>query len=207
MFSRRAFLSVIGGSIVMPNLSLAQTTGQKVALYANVGPELIHYDVDVAGAELIKRETMTVTGGIQYAWPHASRRYLYVASSNSAPNYVREPKTDHFVTAFAIDPKSGALTKHGEPIRLPQRPIHLSTDIPSDNILVAFPNPSAVRVYRINKDATLGEEVKQPGSIRRARGRQCEETSESQRPIISSRHLRSTRRRRHLRPSGPHDAR
>src|SRR6266550_938822 len=32
-------------------------------------------------------------------------------------------------------------------------------------MLVAFPNPSAVRVYRINKDATLGEEVKQPGSI------------------------------------------
>src|SRR5207248_118235 len=80
-------------------------------------------------------------------------------------NYVREPQTDHFVTAFAIDPKSGALTKHGERIRLPQRPIHVSTDIPSDNILVAFPNPSAVRVYRINKDATLGAEVKQPGSI------------------------------------------
>src|SRR5437016_14474348 len=76
MFSRRAFLSVIGGSIVMPNLSLAQTTGQKVALYANVGPDLIHYDVDVAGAELIKRETMTVTGGIQYAWPHRGVTFI-----------------------------------------------------------------------------------------------------------------------------------
>jgi len=166
MVSRRTFLSLAAASVAAPRLvSAQQPAAQKVAIYANVGPDLIHYDVDVAGAELIKRETMTVTGGIQYAWPHASRRYLYVASSNSAPNYVREPKTDHFVTAFAIDPKSGALTKHGEPIRLPQRPIHLSTDIPSDNILVAFPNPSAVRVYRINKDATLGEEVKQPGSI------------------------------------------
>jgi hypothetical protein len=53
MFSRRAFLSVIGGSIIMPNLSLAQTTGQKVVLYANVGPDLAHYDIDVAAAELI----------------------------------------------------------------------------------------------------------------------------------------------------------
>jgi 6-phosphogluconolactonase len=165
MVSRRTFLSLAAAAIGAPRVVPAQQAAQKVALYANVGPELIHYDVDVAGAELTKRETVTLTGGIQYAWPHASSRYLYVASSNSAPNYVREPKTDHFVTAFAIDPKSGALTKHGEPIRLPQRPIHLSTDIPSDNILVAFPNPSAVRVYRINKDATLGEEVKQPGSI------------------------------------------
>ena len=39
----------------------------------------------------------------------------------------------------------------------------MSTDIPSENILVAFNNPSAVRVYRINKDFTPGEEVKQPG--------------------------------------------
>src|SRR5260370_16219233 len=57
------------------------------------------------------------------------------------------------------------LSKQGEPNRLPTRPIHISTDIPSEYILVAFNNPSAVRVYRINKDFTPGEEVKQPGAI------------------------------------------
>src|SRR5260370_17742241 len=57
------------------------------------------------------------------------------------------------------------LSKQGEPNRLPTRPIHISTDIPSEYILVAFNNPSAVRVYRINKDFTPGEEVKQPGTI------------------------------------------
>jgi 6-phosphogluconolactonase (cycloisomerase 2 family) len=31
--------------------------------------------------------------------------------------------------------------------------------------LVAFNNPSSVRVYRVNKDFTPGEEVSQPGSI------------------------------------------
>ena len=75
--------------------------------------------------------------------------------------------TEHHVTAFAIDPASGALTPHGEPIRLPVRPIHMTTDIPSENMLVAFNNPSSVRVYRINKDFTPGEEVKQPGADRR----------------------------------------
>jgi 6-phosphogluconolactonase (cycloisomerase 2 family) len=32
-------------------------------------------------------------------------------------------------------------------------------------LLVAFSNPSAIRVYRVNPDATPGEEVRQPGSI------------------------------------------
>ena len=67
--------------------------------------------------------------------------------------------------AFRIDPASGALSPHGAPIRLPTRPIHMATDIPSEYILVAFSNPSAIRVYRINADATPGEEVMQPGPI------------------------------------------
>jgi 6-phosphogluconolactonase len=164
LFNRRIFLSAMGVSVAMPELSFAQSTSQKVALYANVGADLTRYDVDLTGAELTKRETVTLPAAVQYAWPHASRRYVYVASSSSAPGY-STGGTEHHVTAFAIDPSGGALTPHGEPIRLPTRPIHISTDIPSENILVAFNNPSAVRVYRINKDATPGEEVKQSGPI------------------------------------------
>src|SRR6478609_4344152 len=165
MFDRRTFLSFAAGSITAPRLASAQQqTSRKVALYANVGADLTHYDVDVASAELIKRETVTLPAGVQYAWPHASRRYLYVASSSSASGY-GAAGTEHHVTAFRIDPGSGALTPHGAPIRLPTRPIHISTDIPSENILVAFNNPSAVRVYRIKQDFTPGEEVTQPGPI------------------------------------------
>ena len=136
----------------------------KVALYANVGPELTHYDVDVENAALTKRETVTLPAGVQYAWPHVSRRFLYVATSSSASGYGKAG-TEHHVTALRIDPATGALTQHGEPIRLPTRPIHMTTDIPSENILVAFNNPSALHVYRVNKDYTPGEEVKQPGPI------------------------------------------
>jgi 6-phosphogluconolactonase len=164
MFSRRTLLSLAAGGIAAPRLAFAQQAPRKVALYANVGADLTHYDVDVAGAELIKRETVTLSAGVQYAWPHASRRYLYVASSSSASGY-GPAGTEHHVTAFAIDPATGALRQHGVPIRLPTRPIHISTDIPSEYLLVAFNNPSAVRVYRINKDFTPGEEVTQPGPI------------------------------------------
>ena len=108
MFSRRTFLSLVAGSIAAPGLASAQPASQKVALYANVGADLTHYDVDVAGAELIKRATVTLPAAVQYAWPHASRRYLYVATSSSAPGY-GTAGTEHHVTAFRIDPATGAL--------------------------------------------------------------------------------------------------
>jgi len=143
---------------------MSSSTGGKVALYANVGADLTHYDVDVAGAALTRRGTVTLPAGVQYAWPHANRRYLYVASSSSASGYGKAG-TEHHVTAFRIDPASGALAAHGGSIRLPTRPIHMTTDIPSQNILVAFNNPSALHIYRVNQDFTPGEEVKQPGPI------------------------------------------
>jgi 6-phosphogluconolactonase (cycloisomerase 2 family) len=164
MLNRRTFLSLAAGTLAMPALAASQQAARKVALYANVGPELTQYDVDVENATLTKRGTVTLPAGVQYAWPHASRRYLYVASSSSASGYGKAG-TEHHVTAFRIDPASGALTKHGESIPLPTRPIHMTTDIPSEFILVAFNNPSALRVYRINKDFTPGEEVKQPGPV------------------------------------------
>jgi 6-phosphogluconolactonase (cycloisomerase 2 family) len=157
---RKTFLSLAAGGIAAPRFAAAGEAPRKVALYANVGPELTHYDVDVAGAALIRHATVTLPAGVQYAWPHASRRYLYVATSSSASGY--GPKgTEHHVTALRIDPASGALTKHGEPIRLPSRPIHMTLDIPSEHILVAFNDPSALHIYRVNKDYTPGEEVKQ----------------------------------------------
>src|SRR6202047_4838572 len=103
MFTRRTFLSIAAGSVAMPGLSSAQQASNKVALYANVGADLTHYDVDVAGAELIEQATVALPAGVQYAWPHVSRRYLYVATSSSAPGY-GTAGTEHHVTAFSIDP-------------------------------------------------------------------------------------------------------
>src|SRR5216684_3394098 len=164
MLNRRTVLSLLAGAVAAPGVSSARAASNKIALYANVGAELTRYEVDVAGATLTRRETVTLPAAVQYAWPHASRRYLYVASSSSAPGYGTQG-TVHHVIAFSIDPASGSLKPHGAPIRLPTRPIHISTDIPSEYILVAFNNPSAVHVYRINPDFTPGEEVKQPGPI------------------------------------------
>lgn len=143
---------------------MPQSASARVALYASVGPELTQYDVDVEAAAVVRRGAVTLPANVHYAWPHASGRYLYVASSDSAPG-AGSAGDRHHVTAFRVDEASGALTPHGQSIPLPTRPIHMTTDIPSDHLLVAFSNPSAVRVYRVNPDATPGDEVVQPGPI------------------------------------------
>jgi 6-phosphogluconolactonase len=137
----------------------------RVALYASVGPELTHYDVDVEAATLTRRNTVALPANVHYCWPHASRPILYAASSDSASGVGGFVGSNHYVTALAIDPASGALSRLGEPIALPTRPIHMTTDVPSDHILVAFSNPSGLRVYRVNQDGTPGPEVEQPEPI------------------------------------------
>src|SRR5258708_19304427 len=111
MFNRRTFLSLAAGGITAPRLASAQQASRKVALYANVGADLTHYDVDVASAELIKRETVTLPAGVQYAWPHASRRYLYVASSSSASGYGTARTQPHAAPPTTIPP-TASLNPH-----------------------------------------------------------------------------------------------
>ena len=160
MPSRRVFLSLLAGSAVAPHLAFAQGRPRRLALYANVGPVLTHYDVNVANAELVKRDSVTLPAGVQYCWPHRNGRYFYAASSSGAAGNV-QTGTEHHVTAFKIDPTTGALTQLGDSMRLPVRPIHMTLDKDSRHMLVAFNNPSSLRVYRIRNDFTPGEEVPQ----------------------------------------------
>jgi 6-phosphogluconolactonase len=127
-------------------------------IYASVGEKLTRYSLDVDTASLTQAETVICPENVQYAWPHADRSTLYVATSDSASGLGPAGK-NHHVTAFAIDPATGALTPHGAPIALPTRPIHMATDIPSRCLLVAFSNPGGFRVYRIHDDKTLGAEI------------------------------------------------
>ena len=136
----------------------------KLAVYASVANELTHYEIDVAGATLTRRASVSLPANVQYVWPHASQRFLYAATSDSASG-MGPAGANHHVSALKIDPARGALSLHGAPIALPTRPIHMATDIPSEHVLVAFNNPSAIHIYRINADGTPGAEVAQPGPL------------------------------------------
>ena len=91
------------------------------ALYRSVGEELHHFDVDVEAASLTRRGTVKAPAGVQYVWPHPSRQYLYVASSNRGPGTTSTTGDTHHLTAFRIDPATGSLQAHGEPRPLPSR--------------------------------------------------------------------------------------
>ena len=164
MLDRRGFMSLVAGAAAMPQAAWAQAGSKKVALYVSVGAVLTQYDVDVDGLTLTARGSVTLPANVQYVWPHVSHRVLYAATSSSASG-TGPTGTAHHVSAFRIDPAGGALTPHGNPIPLPTRPIHMTTDMPSAHVLVAFNNPSALRAYRINGDATLGDEVRQSGAF------------------------------------------
>ena len=130
----------------------------KSVFYASLGPELNLFEVEVGAAALQKRRTITLPANVQYAWPHPSRRYLYVVSSDGGPGLAG---TTHRANAFRIDPVSGSLQSHGEPQSLPSRPIHVSVDASGEYLLTAYNAPSSVCVHRLNADGYIGEAVHQ----------------------------------------------
>src|SRR5271155_628554 len=121
----------------------------KTVYYASVGPELTLYDLDIDAANLIARSAVTLPANIQYAWPHPSRRFLYVVSSNGGPGVTGDK---HFASALTLEPATGALHLQGHPAALPSRPIHASVDASGEYLLTAYNNPSHVTVHRLNGD-------------------------------------------------------
>ena len=160
--NRRTFSAMVASAIVAPNMSFAQANDRS-AFYSGVGGQLSHFEVDFGAATLAKRASVKLPGGIQYAWPHPSRKYLYVSTSSGGVGTAPIPgyaPNEHYLMAFRVA-SSGELSPHGDPIKLKQRPIHTSVDHAGEYVLVAYNFPSNVSVYKIRGDGGIGDEVKQ----------------------------------------------
>jgi len=166
MIDRRTFTALLGGAVIAPQLSSVRSWGEamktQTVFYAAVGPELALYSMDVDDAALVKRRAVTLRSDVQYAWPHPSSQFLYVASGDRGAGAAADR---HFVNAFRIDAATGALQPHGEAHNLPSRPVHASVDMAGEYLLVAHNSPSSLTVHRINRDGTLGERVTQPNQL------------------------------------------
>jgi 6-phosphogluconolactonase len=160
MIDRRAFATLLAGACAAPGLAWGEDLKGKTVLYASIGPVLTLFDLD--GDALVKRSSVTLPANIQYAWPHPSRKYFYVVSSNGGPGAAGDK---HFANALRIDPASGALSPHGQPQMLSARPIHTSVDQAGRFLLIAYNDPSSVTVHHINTDGTIGEPVPQPNKL------------------------------------------
>ena len=147
---------------------VATTSGQpdRSALYASVGEELSSYTVDVERATLTKHSSVMLPGFVQEAWASPSTPYLYVAWSNGGASYAGsgvDARGDrHGITAFRMDPGTGALQVHGAAASIRSRPIHITGDVPGRRLLVAYNDPSGISVHSINTDGTVGSEIPQP---------------------------------------------
>ena len=163
---RRACAAV---GVFMMTLGLVALSAQSkpgaVVLFAGLGPELIQYDVDVDRATLTKRGSVMLPANVQEAWRHPSKPILYVAWSDRGPGAGQPGGTRHGLTAFAIDGQSGALRPHGPVATLRSRAIHLTVDAPGAHVLVAYNEPAALTVHRIQPDGTIGSEVKQAAPL------------------------------------------
>jgi len=134
----------------------------KVAFYSGVGPNLVHYTVNVDNATLTRGDGVALPANVQYVWPHPSKRWLYVISSN------REGPVGgntHHLAAFHVDPTAGALTSCGNPLPLHHRPIHMSLDRSGHYILTAYSEPPGLTVHAIKNDGTIGNEVRQDSGL------------------------------------------
>jgi 6-phosphogluconolactonase len=188
MIDRRTLTTLLAGAAAAPGLTrLAWGQGAKsrAVFYAAVGPDLTLYGVNAEAATLEKRNTVTLPGNVQYAWPHPSRQYFYVVSSGGGPGVASDT---NFANVFRIDPATGALTPHGQPVRLPSRPIHTSVDIAGEYLLTAYNDPSSLTVHRINRDGTLGERVEQPNKLDTGKyAHQIRATPDNQQVILITR--------------------
>ena len=157
------FLPVLTGP---PGYAQNKPPAPRNMLYAAIGDELIHYDVDAAKGALNRRGSVTLPGNVQEAWPHPSKKFLYVAWSNGGASYATaggaaSAGDRHGVSVYSIDPVSGALTPRGKPAALPSRPIYITTDVEGAHVITAHNDPSGLTVHRILANGTVGEEVKQ----------------------------------------------
>jgi 6-phosphogluconolactonase len=165
MLNRREF--GLGASAVgvaaFAGPAYAQNT---VPFYASVGPKLNLYDLDTVNATLTPKASITLPANIQYAWPHPSKKFLYVAASNgqpgSGPMGTTGADRHHYAIAYRIA-ADGSLTEHGPRRLLTVRPLHISVDHTGDFLLIAYNIPSHITVHRLEADGAIGEEVVQAG--------------------------------------------
>src|ERR1700754_3284318 len=117
MPNRRTFLGLAAGALAVPQLVRAADGDKAMTspafFYVSRGPSLRLYLTDPDNAGLIERGVVQLPENIQYAWPHPSAPYLYVASSNGGSGTTGAKGDHHFLSALRIDKESGELEMHG----------------------------------------------------------------------------------------------
>lgn len=145
-----------------PELALAAVE-EGTALFSTNGADLEHRAAQIVHGDLALRDKATLPSVIQYGWVHPTGRFIYLVTSD-APGGSVGMGVMHRLCALKVN-ADGAVSLHGEPATLPQRPIHVTVDATGRFALVAYNAPANLTVHRIRPDGTLGDEVRQAGGL------------------------------------------
>jgi len=129
-------------------------------VYASLGPELMVFELATDSGALRRAQSLTLPASVQYAWPNRARTRLYIALSRMGPA-ANEQRPDHFLEAYEILP-DGRLRKAGPTLRLGNRPIFVTLDVPEQHILLAYNDPPDITVHRVLPNGNVGDAVAQP---------------------------------------------
>src|ERR1700754_1361036 len=148
MPNRRTFLGLAAGALAAPQWAWAADRDRAMTsqafFFVSRGSSLRLYLTDPDNAGLIERGVVQLPENIQYAWPHPSAPFLYVASSNGGSGTTGAKGNRHVLSALRIDKANGQLQMHGPSAELRSRPIHVSVDRTGSFALTAYNNPSSV---------------------------------------------------------------
>ena len=131
--------------------------------YDAVGPDLTCWHTDIGNAALTRQGSVTLPALIQYVWGHPTKPVLYVASSNFVP--LGNPDGKHHLTAFRIDPATGALSPFGAPVAIRARPINITVDAGGKWLLTAYNIPSTMSVHPLGRTARSARRSSRQRSI------------------------------------------
>ena len=139
----------------MPTTSTAESGA--VDCLTGAGTQLLHLRLRADSGDVVRRSCVDIGGKVEYAWPHASLPYLFVAYS--APDH------GDGVVAVRVDPGDGTLALAGAPAPLASRPIHLTTDLDSRFVYATHNDPAGVTALRIEHTAHGAVELVPAGGL------------------------------------------
>jgi 6-phosphogluconolactonase len=163
MLTRRTATAMLGGIAAAPSIARGANPQPGSVFYNAVGPNLTCWRAEIGSAALVRQDSVQLPALVQYAWRHPKQPVLYVATSNFVP--MGNPGGKHHLTAFRIDPATGALSPFGTPVAIHARPIHMTVAASGNWLLTAYNIPSSMSVHPLGADGAIGEEVRQSTAI------------------------------------------
>jgi 6-phosphogluconolactonase len=113
---------------------------------------IYRYELDLATGKLTGKALAAEVKGPSFLAVHPSRKFLYAVNEGGT-----EATKDGAITAFALDPKTGALKMLNEKTSGGAGPCHLVVDAKGKNVLAANYTGGSVTCVPIKDDGSLGE--------------------------------------------------